>query len=273
MDAVTRYLREIRNIPLLSSKEEKELAKKIKAGDKQAKEKLIKGNLRLVVSIAKKSAKLYRGVSFSELIEGGNLGLVIAADKFDPSKGKFSTFAWWHIKGAIFKLYSDKYIVTCSNGKKKKLSTYKKIRADLHQKLKREPTMQEIAEKAKTNIKKIKKLEDLERYTGTEELTESPNMKPLRKETNIGNIDEMADFLKRERIAELLKEYFPPKVRKILSLRFGLKDGITYTLRDIAKHFGVSKQAIKKREDGVMRKLKKIILGEENMKKSKRKNK
>ena len=268
MDAIKRYLKEIKDIPLLTPKEEIDLAQKIKKGNKHAKEKMIRSNLRLVINIAKRYS--YLGVPMLDLIEEGNLGLMKAVDKYNPKRGyRFSTYAAWWIKQYITRAIANQ-------GKTIRIPVYmvemimkfKKIGDQLFNKLKRKPRMAEIAKKMRVSIKKVRQLSKMMTKIASLNApigeTGSAEFGDLVEDESITTaIDEMSGFLQRERIAELLKEKMSPRERKILSLRFGLKDGVSHTLRDTAKHFGITRERVRQIENQAMKKLKAIITEQE----------
>ena len=268
MDAIKRYLKEIKDIPLLTPKEEIDLAQKIKKGNKHAKEKMIRSNLRLVINIAKRYS--YLGVPMLDLIEEGNLGLMKAVDKYNPKRGyRFSTYAAWWIKQYITRAIANQcktiripvYMVEM-------IMKFKKIGDQLFNKLKRKPRMAEIAKKMRVSIKKVRQLSKMMTKIASLNApigeTGSAEFGDLVEDESITTaIDEMSGFLQRERIAELLKEKMSPRERKILSLRFGLKDGVSHTLRDTAKHFGITRERVRQIENQAMKKLKAIITEQE----------
>lgn len=268
MDAIKRYLKEIKDIPLLTAEEERSLAREIKRGNRHAKEKMIRSNLRLVINIAKRYS--YLGVPILDLIEEGNLGLMKAVEKYNPQRGyRFSTYAAWWIKQYITRAIANQ-------GKTIRIPVYmvemimkfKKVTDQLFNKLKRKPRMAEIAKRMKISIKKVKQLNKMVTKitslnapigeSGTAEFGD------LVEDESMGTaVDEMASFLQRERISELLKEKMTLRERKILSLRFGLKDGIPHTLRDTAKCFGITRERVRQIENQAMKKLRNIITEQE----------
>src|SRR3990167_4144601 len=157
-DPIKAYLKDIRPIPLLTPEEEIDLARKIRKGDKAAREKMIRANLRLVISIAKRYVNL--GIPLSDLIEEGNIGLMKAVDKFDPHRGfRFSTYAAWWIKQSVSRAIIDQ-------GKMIRIPVYmneemfkcKKVTDELTHKLKRKPRLGEIAKKMRVSIEKVRGL-------------------------------------------------------------------------------------------------------------------
>ena len=258
-DPVRMFLKEIGKIPLLSLEEETELAFKMVEGDKHAKKILVESNLRLVVSIAKRY--IGRGMHFLDLIQEGNLGLIKAVDKFDPSKGyKFSTYATWWIRQAITRSIADQartiripvHMVETIN---------RLIRTSRHllQVMGREPTPEEIAEEMEMPVEKVREILkiaqepiSLETPVGEEE------------DSNIGNFipdddapspsDQAADVLLREQIEDVM-ETLTPREAKVLRLRFGLEDGRTRTLEEVGKEFMVTRERIRQIEAKALRKL------------------
>lgn len=267
MDSIKRYLKEIKDIPLLTSKQEIELARKVKRGNNAARQKMIRANLRLVINIAKRYS--YLGVPMMDLIEEGNLGLMKAVEKYNPKRGyRFSTYAAWWIKQYITRAIANQgktirvpvYMVEL-------LMKFKKVSEQLFIKLKRKPRMTEIARKMKMSVKKVRqlnkmasKISSLNAPIGASGTAEFMDL--IEDESISTAVDEVGAYLQRERILELLKN-MSARERKILSLRFGLKDGIPHTLRDTAKHFGITRERVRQIESAAMHKLKNIILQQE----------
>jgi len=267
MDAIKRYLREIKDIPLLTAKQEIELARKVKKGDDTARQKMIRANLRLVINIAKRYS--YLGVPMMDLIEEGNLGLMKAVEKYNPRRGyRFSTYAAWWIKQYITRAIANQgktirvpvYMVEL-------LMKFKKVSEQLFVKLRRRPRTTEIARKMKMPVKKIRQLNKMASKisslnapiddSGTAEFIDL-----IEDESISTAVDEVGTYLQKERILELLKN-MSARERKILSLRFGLKDGVPHTLRDTAKYFGITRERVRQIESAAMKKLKNIIIQQE----------
>lgn len=267
MEAIKRYLREIKDIPLLTAKQEKELARKVKKGDDASRQKMIRANLRLVINIAKRYS--YLGVPMMDLIEEGNLGLMKAVEKYNPRRGyRFSTYAAWWIKQYITRAIANQgktiripvYMVEL-------LMKFKKVSDQLLVKFKRRPRMSEIAKRMKMPAKKIRqlnkmasKISSLNAPIGDDGTAEFMDL--IEDESIATAVDEVGAYLQKERILELLKN-MSPRERKILSLRFGLKDGVPHTLRDTAKHFGITRERVRQIESAAMKKLRNIILQQE----------
>jgi len=259
MDPIKLYLKEIKDIPLLTPDEEKKLARKVRKGNKAARQKMIRSNLRLVINIAKRYS--YLGIPLMDLIEEGNLGLMKAVEKYNPRKGyRFSTYGAWWIKQYITRAIANQgktiripvYMVEL-------LIRFKKTQEALSHKLRRTPGIQEIARKMKKPVGKVRRLKEL--ITKVSSL-HAPigadgdgEFMDLIEDENLGNsVDELAIFLLRERIASLL-EKMSPRERKILILRYGLKDGVTRTLDETAKKFGITRERVRQIESVAMRKL------------------
>lgn len=258
-DPVRMYLKEIGSIPLLSGEEEIELAKRIEQGDEDAKQKLAESNLRLVVSIAKRYAG--RGMSFLDLIQEGNLGLIKAAEKFDYRKGyKFSTYATWWIRQAITRAIADQartiripvHMVETIN---------KIIRAQraLTQKLGREPSPQEIAKEVNMPADKVCEVlkisqepVSLETPIGEEEDSHLGDFIPDDNEPVPAEAAEYAVL--KEQLNEVL-DTLTDREQKVLRLRFGLDDGRARTLEEVGKEFNVTRERIRQIEAKALRKL------------------
>ena len=258
-DPVRMYLREIGRIPLLTSEEELDLAKRVLENDEEAKKKLAESNLRLVVSIAKKYVG--RGMLFLDLIQEGNMGLIKAVDKFDYKKGfKFSTYATWWIRQAITRAIADQartirvpvHMVETIN---------KLIRTSRHllQQLGREPTPEEIAEEMEIPVEKVMEIQKIAQD-------------PVSLETPIGEEDDshLGDFIpddespapQESEAYTLLKEQLEevmstltPREAKVLKLRFGLEDGKARTLEEVGREFQVTRERIRQIEAKALRKL------------------
>jgi len=267
MDAIRLYLKDIKKLPLLTAEEEIFLAERIRKGDKAARHKMIQSNLRLVINIAKKYSHL--GVSMLDLIEEGNLGLMKAVEKFNPKKGyRFSTYAAWWIRQYISRAIANQgktvrmpvYIIEL-------MMRFRKVTEHLTNSLKRKPKLNEIAKRMKLPIKKVKHLSkivsgisSLNAPVGDEGSTEFMDL--IEDENMVSAVDELSNFLTQERIKGLL-EKMSKREQKILSLRFGLKDGVSHTLRDTAKHFGITRERVRQIESAAMRKMREFMVQQE----------
>lgn len=267
MDPIRLYLKDIKNLPLLTPEEEISLAKRIKRGDKLARQKMIQSNLRLVINIAKRYSGL--GVSILDLIEEGNLGLMKAVEKFNPKKGyRFSTYAAWWIRQYISRAIANQ-------GKTVRIPVYitemmarfKKVTELLSNSLKRKPRLSEIAKRMRLPMKRVKLLNkmmtgisSLNAPIGEEGTTEFMNL--IEDESIVSAVDGLSNFLMSERIKGLLDK-MSKRERKILSLRFGLKDGVPHTLRDTAKHFGITRERVRQIEGAAMKKIREMMVQQE----------
>ena len=264
MDAIKLYLKDIRDLPLLSPEDEKMLAYKIRKGDKKARQRMIKSNLRLVINIAKKYS--YLGVPMLDLIEEGNLGLMKAVTKFDPDKGyRFSTYAAWWIKQYITRAVANQgKTVRVPVYVMEMLMRFQKVKKHLTQKNKKSPQIQEIAKKMKLPLSRVRQLHRMASNISSlnapiGESGDSEFMDLLEDDSIVNAVDELSQFLLKERIEGLLHK-MTERERKILELRFGLNDdGDTRTLRDTAKNFGITRERVRQIEAACMVKLRKMM--------------
>ena len=258
-DPVRMYLKEIGNIPLLTVEEEVFLAQRIEKGDEQARQQLIEANLRLVVSIAKKYVG--RGMSFLDLIQEGNMGLMKAVEKFDYKKGnKFSTYSTWWIRQAITRGIAD---------------TAKTIRVPVHmvetinktlrtsrmllQELGREPTNEEIAERMGMSVAKIDEIlktsrdpVSLDSPIGEEEDSQLGDF--IKDESSLSPMDSASFSMLKEEL-DTAMDSLTDRERKVIRLRFGLDDGKTRTLEEVGREFDVTRERIRQIEAKALRKL------------------
>ena len=264
MEALRTYLKEIRSIPLLTPKEEITLSRRIKRGDEQARKAMIRANLRLVINIAKRY--MHFGTPFLDLIEEGNLGLMKAVDKFKPSKGfRFSTYAAWWVRQAITRaIFEQGKIIRMPVYMNELLVKWRKTNERLTQKLKRLPSNEEIAEKMKITKDKMKqinfwlstKTSSLEAPLGDDD--EGQILDLVQDQNAVSPDTEIERVFDKERITSLL-EIMNDKERTVLDMRFGLVDGKTHTLAEVADKLGVSRERIRQIEEQALRKLKKFI--------------
>lgn len=254
-DSIQMYLREIGQYPLLSTSEERTLAKRVMEGDIEAKNLLARANLRLVVSIAKKYIGRSPDLTLLDLIQEGNLGLFKAVDKFDYTKGyKFSTYATWWIRQAITRALADQSrTIRIPVHMVETIAKYKQVYRRLSQDLGRDPLPEEIAAEMNVEVDKIHMIEKI-------------NQDTVSLEIPIGDDDDkttLGDFIADDKIllpdqetarrilADQIKEILDdlsPKERKILAMRHGLEDGIYHTLEEVGKEFGVTRERIRQIE-------------------------
>jgi len=258
-DAVKMYLKNIGKIDLLTAEEEVELAKKSKAGDKEARNKLSKANLRLVVSIAKRYSG--RGMTFLDLIQEGNLGLMKAVEKFDYTKGyKFSTYATWWIRQAITRAIADQArTIRIPVHMVETINKQIRLQRSMHQQLGREPLPEELAKELGYSVDRVieimKIAQDpvsLETPIGEEE---DSHLKDFIKDNYSPAPEDIASYtLLREQLLEVLNS-LTPREAKVLKLRFGLEDGRPRTLEEVGAEFKVTRERIRQIEAKALRKL------------------
>jgi RNA polymerase primary sigma factor len=263
MDPIKAYLKDVRPIPLLTAEKELEVAKRVVRGDREAREIMIRSNLRLVISIAKKYVNL--GVPLSDLIEEGNIGLMKAVEKFDPKRGfRFSTYAAWWIKQGISRAIIDQgKMIRVPVYMNEEILKYKKGMEALTHKLKRRPTHGEIAKKLKITVDKVR---DLEQSIAKMSSLDAPigedgdgQVKDIIEDQTMAQPDEeLESFMNKERAMGLL-DMLNERERKIIELRFGLIDGNTKTLAEIADEMGVSRERIRQVEAATIKKIRKIL--------------
>lgn len=268
MEALKSYLKEVRTIPLLTSKEEVDLSKQIKKGNEQARKKMIRSNLRLVINIAKRYMHL--GIPFLDLIEEGNLGLMKAVDKFNYRKGfRFSTYAAWWIKQSIMRSIAEhSKMIRLPVYMNELISKWKKTQGELTQKLNRIPTNEEVAKKIKLPKEKIEEINfwlttrtsSLEAPIGED--NESQVLDLVEDENAVSPDKAVQNFLNKERVQNLLS-IMTEREKKVLDMRFGLPDGKTHTLAEVANDLQVSRERVRQIEEEALKKLKSFIQQQE----------
>ncbi|NMA64718.1 MAG: RNA polymerase sigma factor RpoD [Clostridiaceae bacterium] len=258
-DPVRMYLKEIGKVPLLTSEEEVELAKRMEEGDEEAKRRLAEANLRLVVSIAKRYVG--RGMLFLDLIQEGNLGLIKAVEKFDFRKGfKFSTYATWWIRQAITRAIADQArTIRIPVHMVETINKLIRVQRQLLQELGRDPSPEEIAKEMGMTEEKVRDIMKI-------------SQEPVSLETPIGEEEDshLGDFipddeapapaesaaftLLKEQLIDVL-DTLTPREEKVLRLRFGLDDGRARTLEEVGREFNVTRERIRQIEAKALRKL------------------
>ena len=259
-DPVRMYLKEIGKVPLLSSEEEIELARKMELGDEMAKQKLAESNLRLVVSIAKKY--MGRGLVFLDLIQEGNLGLIKAVEKFDYRKGyKFSTYATWWIRQAITRAIADQArTIRIPVHMVETINKVTRISRQLVQELGREPLPEEIAKEMDMPVEKVRDIlkvaqepVSLESPVGEEE---DSHLGDFIQDENIKAPAEAAShMLLKEQLEEVMND-LTEREQQVIRMRFGLEDGHPLTLEQVGRYFNVTRERIRQIEAKALRKLK-----------------
>ncbi len=258
-DPVRMYLKEIGKVPLLTAEEETILAKRMEAGDEEAKKKLAEANLRLVVSIAKRYVG--RGMLFLDLIQEGNLGLIKAVEKFDYTKGyKFSTYATWWIRQAITRAIADQArTIRIPVHMVETINKLIRVSRQLLQDLGRDPTPEEIAKEMNMDVEKVRDIQkiaqepvSLETPIGEEEDSHLGDFIP---DDDAQAPSEAATFtLLKEQLVDVL-DTLTEREQKVLTLRFGLDDGRARTLEEVGKEFDVTRERIRQIEAKALRKL------------------
>ena len=261
-DSIQMYLKEIGQYSLIKASEEKDLARRIEAGDEEAKNLLARANLRLVVSIAKKYSGRSQDLTLLDLIQEGNLGLFKAVEKFDWSKGfKFSTYATWWIRQSITRALADQSrTIRIPVHMVETISKYKQVYRRLFQDLGREPLAEEVATEMGVEVEKIHIIEKISQSTASLEkpISEDEDKSTLGEfiaDDKIARPDQdSAQRILSDQIKEVLNE-LSPKEKKILEMRYGLEDGIQHTLEEVGHEFGVTRERIRQIEAKVHEKL------------------
>ena len=261
-DSVRLYLREIGKIPLLTAEEELALAKRVVAGEKDAKDKMAEANMRLVVSIAKRYVG--RGLDLLDLIQEGNTGLLRAVEKFDPDKGfKFSTYATWWIRQAITRAIADQartiripvHMVETIN---KLLRTQRRLTQELN----REPTNDEIAQAMEIDVDKVEHIMKIKQDISSldasirDDEEDSVLADFIEDEDTISPEESATSQLLKEQVKDMLGA-LTEREQKILKLRFGLEDGKSHTLEEVGQEFSVTRERIRQIEAKALAKLRK----------------
>ena len=262
-DSVQIYLKEIGRTPLLTSAEEKELAKRLEKGDKEAKNEFIRANLRLVVSIAKRYVNRTPNLSILDLVQEGNIGLARAVDKFDYRRGfKFSTYATWWIRQAITRALADQSrTIRIPVHMVETISKYSQAKRRLTQELGRDPLPEEIGIEMNLPIEKVHHIQkisqdvvSLESPVGDDD-EDSTLSEFIPDEKNLSPSQTASQTLLKEQIQEILID-LTPREQKILQMRFGLEDGVTHTLEEVGKEFGVTRERIRQIEAKALARIK-----------------
>ena len=258
-DPVKAYLKEIGQVPLLSAEEEQMLARAARAGDADARRRLSEANLRLVVSVAKRYAG--RGLPFLDLIQEGNLGLMKAAEKFEPDRGfKFSTYATWWIRQSITRAIADQgRTIRIPVHLVEHINRVRKTAGELLRKNGREPTAEEIAVQLEMEPDRVRELlqlaqepVSLETPVGEEE---DAHLEDFIQDEEAGiPVDEAGRQLLRRELMSVLKS-LTPREERVITLRFGLDDGRPRTLEELGKEFNVTRERIRQIEAKALRKL------------------
>ena len=269
MDPIKSYLKEIKNIPLLTAQEEIDLTRRLRKGDKAARDRMINSNLRLVISIAKRYVNL--GIALSDLIEEGNIGLMRGVDKFDPEKGfRFSTYAAWWIKQGISRAIIDQgKMIRVPVYLNEEIIKYRKMVEKLTHKFRRRPTVAEIAKHMKITMDKVRELDGA--------ITKMSSLDAPLGEDGDGKIKDIIEdesfaapdvdvelFFTKERARSIL-DALDERERIIIDMRFGLTNGEQSTLSKIARKLGISRERVRQIEELTIQKLKKVLRDKETV--------
>jgi RNA polymerase primary sigma factor len=262
-DSIQIYLREIGQYPLLTAAEERDLAQRIENGEDEARSLLMRANLRLVVSIAKKYVGRSPDLTLLDLIQEGNLGLHKAVDKFDWKKGyKFSTYATWWIRQAITRALADQSrTIRIPVHMVETIAKYKQVSRRLAQALGRDPQPEEIAVEMGVEVEKIYQIEKINQDTLS---LENPIGSDDDEKSTLGDfiaddkipspVQESSERILTEQVRDILED-LSPKERKILEMRHGLLDGVYHTLEEVGKEFGVTRERIRQIEAKALEKI------------------
>ncbi len=270
-DSIQMYLREIGRIPLINADQEKEFARRIEQGDQEAREKLAQANLRLVVSIAKRYVGRSPHLSLLDLIQEGNLGLFKAVEKFDYRRGfKFSTYATWWIRQAITRALADQArTIRIPVHMVETISKYQQVKRRLLQDLSREPLPEEISVEMGIDLARVHHIAKISQETVSLESPVGDDDEDsvlgefIVDDKTLSPSQQAARRVLREQILAIIND-LTPREQKILHMRFGLDDGITHTLEEVGREFGVTRERIRQieaksiermRSHGLMRKL------------------
>jgi RNA polymerase primary sigma factor len=263
VDPLKLYIKDIKDIPLLSPEEELKVARRVRRGDARARRLMIRSNLRLVINIAKQYSRF--GMPLLDLIEEGNLGLMKAVSKFDPRRGyRFSTYAAWWIKQHVTRALADQgktvripvYMVET-------LSRFRKVQEALLHRHRRKPKISELARAMKLSVSKIKEISQYDQGTTSLDQTvgeegEGSIMDLIEDPKTSSSQENVNQMFRSERITKLFKK-MNARETQILEFRFGLKDGESQTLQEVAKRFRITRERVRQIEAAALRKLRLLV--------------
>lgn len=258
-DSINLYLKEIRQFPLLTAEEEKDLLDKIKKGDRLAKERLVEANLRLVVSIAKKYQN--NGLPLLDLIQEGNIGLFHAVEKFEPERGfRFSTYASWWIKQTISRsLDNISKMIRMPAYVVEDVNKLKNAERALTIELGRTPSIEEVANSMKISVEKVSRLYDNYREVSSLDVSvgddEEATMGELIADTNSLSPEETVDIQAEAEALNMILGTLENRESEVIRYRYGLMDGEPRTLEEVGHIFGLTKERIRQIEAKALRKL------------------
>ncbi len=262
-DATQIYLREIGYSPLLSAEEEVKFGRLSRAGDKQARKRMIESNLRLVVKIARRY--LHRGLTFLDLIEEGNLGLIRAVEKFDPERGfRFSTYATWWIRQTIERaIMNQTRTIRLPVHVLKEINSYQRVAKRLIQELDHEPGAEEIAQKLDVPVKRVKRAIGLdEKIASMDAPLEADPERTLLDAVADVNASDPLDLLQNERVSQHINQWLTSlteKQREVVARRFGLNGRDVCTLEQVGKDVGVTRERVRQIQVEALAKLRGML--------------
>jgi RNA polymerase primary sigma factor len=266
-NGLSTYLREISRIPLLSPKQEMDLARRARTGDGEARRRLIVANLRLVVSIAKKY--LYYGLPLLDLIEEGNLGLMKAVERYDPDKGcRFSTYATWWIRQAVTRALSNygrtvRIPVYVTDN----VARYKKVSEEFYKKNGRRPEPEEVAKELGIKDKEARKLAQfMEEIAPLEQMdtTDNDAGRGIPEAVEPRRLDAAIVQFELDEQLEALMEKLTEREVEIIRYRYGLTDGKAHTLEETGRHFNLTRERIRQIEKDVLKRLRSFVMENES---------
>lgn len=254
------YMQQIREIPLLNAEQEKELATKYQAGDKRAKDKLVTANLRLVVMVARRYS-MHTSLSFDDLVQEGNIGLMRAVDTFDPTKGwRFSTYAMFWIKQSISRaVLNNSRAIRIPVHMLELKNKYGKAQKELSEELQREPTIEEIAIRMELKVEKVRELETLikDPVSLNTALNDEDDgtLEDLIADPNQDRPDDRIDNELRAKAINAVLETLDEREKNVVIARFGLNGTRAKTLEEIAAEYKLTKERIRQIEQNALHKL------------------
>jgi RNA polymerase nonessential primary-like sigma factor len=264
LDPVRLYLKEIRKAPLLTFAAEQNLAKRVQKGDQEARGKMIQSNLRLVVSIGKHY--INRGLSFSDIIEEGNIGLIRAVEKFEYQRGfRFSTYACWWIKQSIERAIANQAAIIRLPVHIAELTyAYSRTGRKLTQQLGRDPSSEEVAKKMRISVDRVRALSQVTRETcSLDTFIDSEGedtLKEMIRDDNASSPSSSSEtYLQNRHLFEWLAE-LPPVERSVIEMRYGLSKRTPITLKSIGKQFGITRERVRQIERQAITRLRSFVL-------------
>ena len=268
-DPVQAYLKDIRPIPLLTAKEEIDIAQKVQQGDETARDKMIRSNLRLVISIAKRYMNM--GIPFLDLIEEGNIGLIKGVEKFDPRKGfRFSTYGSWWIKQEISRaIVNQGKMIRIPVYMNEEIIKYKKAVEVLRHDLKGEPDNVQVAKKMRLSVEKVRNIMGaIAKMTSLNDpvITGQTGqiMDVIDDEDAVLPDEEIGNIFKKEQ-TQLFLDKLSEREQKVLRMRYALDDGKVSTLVEIAKDIGVSRERVRQIEMETIAKVRNFLKEQEDL--------